>query len=101
MNRYRSRSCRRSVIQGDKLPQEFVQLLHDPSARCRVNELVAALPPPQAQFVRRCFGIGMNAPGSWVLAATFLDLSRAQALDALRAVYFKHARQETVEGVAA
>lgn len=100
MNRYRSRTCRRSVIGGDKLPEEFGRLLHDPSALRRVDELVAPLPPPETEFIRRCFGIGMTAPGSWVMAATFVGLSRAQALDALRAVYFEHSR-EIAERVAA
>lgn len=101
MNTHRSRSCRRSIIQGDKLPQEFVALLHDPAARRRVNELVAPLPPPEAQFIRRCFGIGMSAPGSWVMAATFLELSRREALDALQAVYVRYTRDDALGKVAA
>src|SRR5260370_36788170 len=77
-------TAKRHAALPDRLPRRLERFLADPHAR-HVSRVVATLDGARAEFVRLCLGVAHEEPISWVLAATFLDLSREQAIAALEA----------------
>jgi hypothetical protein len=94
-----TRHARRTAIGLDRLPEQFVRLLHDPSTRQRVNQLVAPLPPPDTELGLRCFGISARASRSRITPRPRSRGGRA-ALAAVR-VGLRSVWQKTADQVAA
>jgi hypothetical protein len=83
-------TAKRRAVLTDRLPRRLERFLADPRARRRVARVVATLDGERAEFVRLCLGAGHERPIPWVLAATFLDLSREQAIAALEAALVEY-----------
>lgn len=83
-------TSKRSVVLTDRLPRRLERFLADPHSLRHVSRVVGSLDPERAELVRLCLGAGHEQPISWVLAATFLDLSREEALAALEAAFVEY-----------